>query len=270
MRSGNYKKLIEILKNNHGVAIAVSGGVDSMTLSYVANLFMDPKPTLYHAVSPAVPLSATTRLSYQAEQCHWNLVLLDAGEFQNDNYVKNPVNRCFFCKSNLYDRIRMEWKGPLFSGTNIDDLSEYRPGLIAAKKSEVRHPFVEAGINKIEVRSIAKKNGLNDLSKLPSAPCLSSRVETGIPIQKYDLNLIEKTESKLLSLLGAIDLRCRLRHQGISVELDALFLKGLDSQKMEAIEKIGREAARALGGRFCGVTTYSRGSTFKIDRVIEE
>ena len=164
------------------IAVAVSGGVDSMTLAYVAHRVLGAQATMYHAVSPAVPDAATSRVRAYAESNGWRLKVISAGEFNDRDYVANPANRCFYCKTNLYGSIASMTDGLIVSGTNLDDLSDWRPGLQAADNHAVRHPFVEARIDKAGVRGIASAYGLDDISALPAAPCLSSRVETGIPL----------------------------------------------------------------------------------------
>jgi hypothetical protein len=89
---------------------------------------------MVHAASPAVPAEATARVRDHAARAGWNLVVTDAGEFADPRYRANPVDRCYFCKSNLYDRIRGLTDAAIASGANLDDLDDYRPGLIAAKQ----------------------------------------------------------------------------------------------------------------------------------------
>ena len=160
--------------------VAVSGGVDSTTLAVVAHRRFPERSSMVHAVSPAVPPEATARVRELARDEGWDLKVIDAGEFQDPDYLANPVNRCFFCKTNLYGTMRRHVSGVLVSGTNLDDLGDYRPGLEAAKRHGVRHPYVEAEIDKAGVRALARHLGLGALAELPAAPCLSSRVETGI------------------------------------------------------------------------------------------
>ena len=101
--------------------------------------------------------------------------IVDAGEFADPQYRANPVNRCFFCKANLYRTLGAMSDGIVASGTNCDDLSDYRPGLEAARLHNVRHPYVEAGIAKADVRTLAGELGLPEFAALPASPCLSSR-----------------------------------------------------------------------------------------------
>ena len=136
-------------------AVAVSGGVDSMTLALLAGRRSGADCAMFHAVSPAVPAEATARVQEYAVREGWRLTVLDAGEFDDPAYRANPANRCFYCKTNLYGALAARTDATLLSGTNVDDLGDWRPGLKAAQAHGVRHPFVEAGIDKAQVRSIA-------------------------------------------------------------------------------------------------------------------
>lgn len=241
-------------------AIAVSGGVDSMTLATIAQRRLGPRAAMFHAVSPAVPPHATARVEDHARRQGWALTVLGAGEFDDPDYLKNPVNRCYFCKSNLYARLR-DGAGAgavLCSGANLDDLGDFRPGLAAAAERGVRHPLVEAGVDKAMVRALAARLGLDDLAELPAQPCLSSRVETGLAIEAADLALIDRVEQGLRADLAAAgitgDIRCRLTRAGLRLELP------------EAAPQAAIAAARAVieaaGRPFAGAGPYRRGSAF--------
>jgi uncharacterized protein len=148
------------------LAIAVSGGVDSMTLAHAAHRRL-PAVTMVHAVSPAVPAHATARVRAHAERAGWRLIVTGAGEFDDPRYRENAVDRCYFCKTNLYARIAAVTDGPIASGANLDDLSDYRPGLTAAAEHGVVHPYILAGMDKAAVRALARDSGLDDLAELP-------------------------------------------------------------------------------------------------------
>lgn len=180
--AGKMNTLLEALQDASDLAVAVSGGVDSLTLATLVCRHLQAPATLFHAVSPAVPGEATERVRALAVRESWALQIVDAGEFSDDRYRRNPVNRCFHCKTHLYDAIASRTSAQILSGTNLDDLGEYRPGLQAAKVHAVRHPFVEAGIDKQMVRRIAARLNLGEIADLPAAPCLSSRIETAIAI----------------------------------------------------------------------------------------
>ncbi len=250
------------LETAPNAAVAVSGGVDSMTLAVVAHRAHGATRIL-HAVSPAVPPDATARVRTYAAREGWRLEVLDAGEMADARYLANPVNRCYFCKTRLYQAMGELTSGTLLSGTNLDDLGDYRPGLVAASEHRVRHPYVEAAIDKRAVRAIAASLGLDDLAELPAAPCLSSRVETGIPIEARLLEAIDDCEKGLRALLSPRILRCRLRRDRIEVEIDADALERLDERTRAAgCALAARRFARAGRRLPVAFSAYRRGSAF--------
>jgi len=209
------QKLATVLAEIKTASIAVSGGVDSVTLAAFASEILGSEATLYHALSPAVPAQATKRLTELASQKNWNLKIVNTGEFEDEDYMANPVNRCFFCKSNLYGSLAKLSDNLILSGTNTDDLSDWRPGLQAAKNNNVRHPFVEAGFGKEEIRALARDLLLPEIAELPSSPCLSSRIETGIAISPETLKLIDRIEDFVKTKTSARTVRCRHRQSGL-------------------------------------------------------
>ncbi|HET9376314.1 MAG TPA: hypothetical protein VFO40_15175 [Chthoniobacterales bacterium] len=225
LAKGRWEGLRDWLRENQPVAIAVSGGIDSITLATAAS--QSGIGEMFHAISPAVPPEATTRVRTLALKQDWKLKIFDAGEFDNADYRANPINRCFHCKTSLYRSIRQQTTLLIVSGTNMDDLGEYRPGLIAAEAFGVRHPYVEVGINKSEVRGLARYLGLGSVAELPAAPCLASRVETGIRIEAETLRTIHAAEKVVTEMAGIRVVRCRLRARAIVVEVDRMALNNL-------------------------------------------
>ena len=216
-------------------AVAVSGGVDSMTLALLAGRRSGADCAMFHAVSPAVPAEATARVQDYAAREGWRLTVLDAGEFDDPAYRANPANRCFYCKTNLYGALAARTDATLLSGTNVDDLGDWRPGLKAAEEHGVRHPFVEAGIDKATVRALAAGLGFDDLARLPAAPCLSSRIETGLRVEADDLASIHAAERYLARQLQPETVRCRQRKAGIVIELDEPTLGALSASRRAAL-----------------------------------
>ena len=243
-------------------AVAVSGGVDSMTLAVVAGR-LGTEFEVFHARSPAVPPAATLRVHRYARREGWRLHVVDAQEFADPQYMANPANRCFYCKTHLYATIRRATDALVLSGTNVDDLGDYRPGLQAARAHDVRHPFVEAGIDKATVRSIARRLELNDLAELPAAPCLSSRIETGIGIERGALRLVDAVERFIAAELRPETVRCRIRRGGVVIELDATGLAALSTPRRGALSRavagLCRDAGIAGPVRF---EAYRMGSAF--------
>lgn len=253
-------RLLDILRRTGRAHVAVSGGVDSLTLAEAAHRALGDAARMHHATSPAVPPEATRRTEALAAARGWHLTVFDAGEFADERYRANPANRCFWCKTSLYGSLAAHAAanggGTVLSGTNLDDLADWRPGLQAAADHGVRHPFVEAGIGKSEVRRLAAGFGLGDVADLPASPCLSSRIETGIRVQPDLLALVHRVERHVAAALAPQAVRCRVRAAGLVVELDAASFAALGE---------GRDLARellALTGQSVAFAPYRIGSAF--------
>jgi len=247
-----------VLDGHDALAVAVSGGVDSVTLATFAHRRSPDAHTIVHAVSPAVPKAATRRVEALAESEGWRLTITGAGEFADRRYRDNPADRCYFCKTNLYERIRSLAPGRIASGANLDDLGDYRPGLKAAAERRVVHPFIEAQMTKSDIRGLARSLGLTDIAELPAQPCLASRVETGIAIDADDLAFVEKVEARLAALApkGAT-LRCRITHAGVAVEIGEEV-----ADRRDAFADLVAELCEREGRAFVDVRPYQRGAMF--------
>ena len=257
------RRIGRVLEEIGPVTVAVSGGVDSMTLAAVAHA-RDPAATrMVHAVSPAVPAAATARVRARADADGWSVDVVDAGEFADPDYLRNPVNRCYFCKTGLYRTIAGRGGPVTVSGANLDDEGDYRPGLEAAREWGVRHPYIEAGVDKAEVRRIARRLGLAEVADLPGSPCLSSRVETGIAIAGDVLGAIDAAERYVRRRLGARTVRCRVRADGVVIELDPAALDGMAPEDRARVSPaVAAMFDRAGRGGAVRFEAYRRGSAF--------
>ncbi len=234
--------LREALVTPQSLTIALSGGIDSLTLSAAAAVARGAGDvTLCHAVSPAVPAAATARVRVFAAGRGLKLKVVDAGEFADPAYRANPVNRCYFCKINLYGTLSRMGE-VVAAGTNMDDLSDYRPGLVAAGEHDVLHPFVEAQMTKQDVRRLARDLGLGVLAELPAGPCLASRIETGLRVEPADLRLIDRVETLLRGDLGNGTLRCRRMRLGWVIEIDSARFAGMTESRRDLVQSLAADA----------------------------
>ena len=146
------------------------------------------------------------------------------------------------------------------AGTNLDDLSDYRPGLLAADQHGVLHPFVTARMTKRDVRSLARTLGLGDLAELPAAPCLASRIETGLRVEPAELRIIDVVEVQLREMLGNVTLRCRRMRAGWVIEIASDVYDGMsDAQRAQACAVV---EATTSGDMPVTLRAYERGSAF--------
>ena len=256
-------RLARLLEEYGEATIAVSGGVDSMTLASFGRRTLGRECVrMVHAVSAAVPRAATARVQARGLEEGWRLELVDAGEFADERYRANPVNRCYFCKSSLYAVLANMPGGVVLSGANCDDLGDYRPGLEAAAENGVRHPYIEAAFAKADVRALALALDLPELAALPSSPCLSSRVETGLRIEPAALAMIDDMEEWLKDALTPRTVRCRLRKEGVVIELDEESIAGLTPDRRAWLTKEMQKRRPDIDGGEIEIVPYRRGSAF--------
>ena len=206
-------RLLEILSGYGRVAVAFSGGVDSAVVAQAAQLACGDKAVAVTAVSPSLAsgeLEAATELARQIGIRH---EIIHTAEFDNPQYLANPINRCLHCKTELYSRLEHlapNWNVDVFvNGANLDDLGDYRPGLQAAENFQVRSPLVEAGFHKADVRKLAHHWDLPVWDK-PASPCLSSRIAYGIAVTPERVQRIDQAEDYLRNTFGINELRVRL------------------------------------------------------------
>ncbi|WP_010586652.1 ATP-dependent sacrificial sulfur transferase LarE [Schlesneria paludicola] len=204
--------LLQILAGYGRVAVAYSAGVDSTVVAMAAQLACGVDAVAVTAVSLSLATGEIEEAKTLAERIGIRHVVLSTQEFADPNYLKNPVNRCYFCKSELYARL-IELAPTLgvdvlVNGANLDDRGDYRPGMKAANEFEVRSPLIEAEFTKDDVRELARIWDLPVWDK-PATPCLSSRIAYGIEVTPERVRRIDQAELFLKQLTNLRELRVR-------------------------------------------------------------
>jgi uncharacterized protein len=236
-------KLSQHLAGLGSVLICYSGGIDSAALLAVAHRALGARAVGMTAVSPSLPASEHADAQRIAREIGADHRLVESAELLREGYVQNGPDRCFHCKSELYEiaeRKRQEWGlEVVLNGTNLDDLGDYRPGLEAARQARVQSPFVELGLRKADVRALAKDLGLSAWDK-PAAACLSSRIPYGTSVTPERLTQVGGLEAELRALGFS---RSRVRYHGniarIELELSEL-PKMLEPNVREAVVSAGK------------------------------
>jgi len=194
--------------------VAFSGGVDSSLVAAVAGRVLGERALAVTAVSPALATGELDGARAVAAAVGIAHRAISTGELAREGYRRNGADRCYHCKSELYDQLAVlaaaEGFAATFSGANVDDLGDWRPGLRAAAEHEVRHPLVEAGFRKQDVRRTAAELEIPSADK-PAMPCLASRLPYGTEVDPATLAQIDRAETAIKAL-GYRDLR--VRHLG--------------------------------------------------------
>ncbi len=197
--------------------VAYSGGVDSSLVAYLAHQTLGEKALAVTSASPSLKRSDLALAKELAAKWGMRHRVIVTDELSKADYRANPVNRCFHCKTSLYSAlaalVQQEGYAHILNGTNVDDLGDHRPGLVAARDFTVRSPLVEAGMNKADVRTLAAHLGLDNADK-PQAACLSSRFPYGARIDVERLAQVERAE-ECLARLGFVQFRVR-HHEDVA------------------------------------------------------
>jgi len=221
MSEEKLKQLKSLFQEMERALIAYSGGVDSTLVAKIACDVLGDRALAVTAVSPSLLPEELEEAQQQAVQIGIKHELIETHEMDNPNYVANPINRCYFCKSELHDTLKpiaSERGYPyVVDGVNADDLQDYRPGIQAAKERGARSPLAEVGVTKAEVREISHQLGLSWWNK-PAQPCLSSRFPYGEAITIAKLQRVGRAEIYLRKL-GYQNLRVRSEGDTARIEL---------------------------------------------------
>ncbi|MEL4895867.1 ATP-dependent sacrificial sulfur transferase LarE [Crocosphaera sp. Alani8] len=221
MLTDKLTQLQTIFKGMEKALIAYSGGIDSTLVAKVAYDVLGDRSLAVTAVSPSLLPEELEDAKIQAATIGISHELIDTHEMDNPNYTSNPVNRCYFCKSELHDTLKplaLKRGYPYaVDGVNADDLRDYRPGIQAAKERGARSPLAEVGITKLEVRQLSQALGLPWWDK-PAQPCLSSRFPYGEEITIEKLQRVGRAEIYLRNL-GYHNLRVRSQGDTARIEL---------------------------------------------------
>src|SRR5262249_36700536 len=212
----------EVIKGAGPSAVAFSGGVDSALVLKVAQEVLGDRVLAVTALSESLPSGELDDAGELARSIGARQIVLRTFETQDPNYLANAANRSYFCKTEMYARIKSFAEGEgihaVLDGLNVDDLHDRRPGRAAAIEHGVISPLVEANLNKAEVRELSRQMGLPTWDK-PALACLSSRIPHGTPITLQSLNQVDRAEM-FLRKLGARQVRVRHHGQTARIEVE--------------------------------------------------
>lgn len=270
MTSEKLELLRALLRSYGSCLVAYSGGVDSVFLACVAHEVLGGRSLAVIADSPSLPRRELAEALDVAAQFQFPVRIIRTQEFNNTEYLANPVNRCYYCKHELFTELAPLAREGGFAviayGENASDAGDFRPGAKAAAEFQVCSPLKEAGLTKSEIRELSAHFGLPTADK-PQMACLSSRIPTGEPVTPGKLRMIEEAEG-ILRDLGCYDVRVR-HHELKTGQLARIELGSDEAPKFCKKETFARVGAALKKIGYTHVTLdldgYRRGEASKTE-----
>jgi uncharacterized protein len=236
-----FQQLVSWFQNrNERVIVALSGGVDSAVVAMAAKKALDKNAIAVTADYNTLSSEELTSAKRVAKEIEIEHRIIKYNELDNIEFVKNDQLRCYHCRTELAAYLANEARqidvGLIVDGTNTDDLSDVRPGIRALRENGIKSPLVELGINKQDVRNIAKSNNLSVYDK-PSNSCLASRIPHGMPVTLEKLKRIETAESLIKSIFKVKQVRVRDHQDTARIEVGKEEIKEMfDSEKISEVD----------------------------------